>query len=116
MDDIVDTDRQQQAEPPQGNLNSQNIENDDDFWKEKDQTFYDNKRDIDQSENDQKNVSQDDQISRKTTFSVTELAKKREWIKKMKKTLQDSQKEHYIGTSPGSKKGKRKSIFGLTSR
>uniref|UniRef100_A0A7S3KAB5 Uncharacterized protein n=1 Tax=Euplotes crassus TaxID=5936 RepID=A0A7S3KAB5_EUPCR len=72
-----------------------------DFWKEKDKTFYEQKEDYERSEEyANKNTSQEDQISRKTTFSLTELAKKREWINKMKKTLQDSKNEHFVATSP----------------
>lgn len=53
-----------------------------DFWKEKDKTFYEEKEDYERSEEyGNVNVSQDDKISRKTTFSEQELAKKREWIK-----------------------------------
>lgn len=65
------------------------MQNDDDFWKEKDQQFYDDKGDIETpTKNDTPKQTEDDSsYQKRKTFSEKELEQKRVWIQKMKDSL-----------------------------
>lgn len=80
----------------------------DDFWKEKDDTFYDLKNE-DGFENEEeliKTPEVDSSFNRRNTFSEQELEMKRQWIQKMKNSLHKSKHEYFLGTSPEHSKTK----------
>lgn len=61
----------------------------DDFWKEKDEQFYNDKEDLDgPTKNDtNKDTEVDSSFHQRKTFSEKELKEKRLWIQKMKESL-----------------------------
>jgi hypothetical protein len=86
-------------------FNQSDAQNHEDFWKEKDDTFY-NKNEQNEvlktSDYDSRDPNQS--FHRRNTFSEVELAKKREWIQKMKKSLQNSKHEYFKRGDQGNNK------------
>jgi len=67
------------------------VENNDDFWKENDYNFY-NEKEFDSPERNEQNreTEVDSSFQRHKTFSEKELEEKRLWILKMKKSLNNN--------------------------
>jgi len=89
------------------------IDQGEDFWKEKDKVFYEQRESmvLPENQSQKQTPSHDNSYNQKPSFSEKELAQKREWIRQMKKSLQNSQNEYFIATSPEHQKEKFNGIF-----